>query len=246
MPPALAMRMLRQAAVALSAVHEVGLVHRDIKPDNIYLVGPIDHPTHVKVLDFGMAHAVDHGHDDNSTSILGTAQYMAPEQILVEPVDARTDVYGLGVVLFRAVTGHLPFDDVKNKHQLLRHQLFSPVPPASWLHEEISPALEALIHRATRKSPAARFADMAQLVDAFDRALAAADECGSDDVASSWGSGAGDDGQAADDQALIDPDVYVPMSAKGQKAAQVLAIEFGIYSRPQRSWPPHERNPQQG
>lgn len=232
MPPALAMRMLRQAAIALSAVHDAGLVHRDIKPDNIYLVGPIDHPTHVKVLDFGMAHAVDHGHDDNSTSILGTAQYMAPEQILVEPVDARTDVYGLGVVLFRAVTGHLPFDDVKNKHQLLRHQLFSPVPPASWLHEEISPELERLIHRATRKSPAARYADMTQLVQAFDRALAAADEFGEDAAALS--SSLVEDGS-------LDPDVYVPKSPKGQKAAQVLAIEFGIYSRPQRSWPPQDR-----
>ncbi len=229
MPKSMALHLLREAAVALSAVHRAGLVHRDIKPDNIYLVGKLDAPDSVKVLDFGMAHLVDDGHDDSSTSILGTAQYMAPEQILVEPVDARTDIYGLGVVLFRAVTGHLPFDDVKNKHHLLRHQLFSPVPPASWLDDDIHPALDRLIHRATRKAPGARFSTMTEVVTAFDAALA---DAHADEEEPSPPSG------PQDSLALADPDVYVPSTEKGRKAAEVLAVEFGIYSRPQRTWPP--------
>ncbi len=231
MPIEMAVTLMREAAVALSAVHKAELIHRDIKPDNIYLVGSIDAPCSVKVLDFGMAHALDEGHDEESTSILGTAQYMAPEQILVEPIDARTDIYGLGVVLFRALTGYLPFDDVKNKHHLLRHQLFSPVPPASWLKEEISPALERLIHRCTRKSPQARYETMDELVRAFDDAL----EAGAQSGAFVQDSAPKDPfGEISE----IDPDIYVPMTKKGRKAAEVLAVEFGIYSRPQRSWPP--------
>jgi serine/threonine protein kinase len=183
-----------------------------------------------------MAHAVDHGHDDNSTSILGTAQYMAPEQILVEPVDERTDVYGLGVVLFRAVTGHLPFDDVKNKHHLLRHQLFSPVPPASWLREDLSLPLERLIHRSTRKAPAARFANMQEMVAAFDRALEAEDVCQNELDDPAIAEDAAELALGLELQVPVDPDVYVPLSSKGQRAAEVLAIEFGIYSRPQRTW----------
>lgn len=235
MPAEMAVRLLREAAVALAVVHQAALVHRDIKPDNIYLVGPIDTPTHVKVLDFGMAHAVDEGHDENSTSILGTAQYMAPEQILVEPVDARADIYGLGVVLFRTVTGHLPFDDVKNKHHLLRHQLFSPVPPASWLHENISPALERLIHRCTRKAKAARFLSMDEVVSAFDQVVSAERDVEGDVLVGSHGHVLLTQAEAF---GLQDPDIYVPETDKGRKAAEVLAIEFGIYSKPQRSWPP--------
>ena len=235
MPSEMAVRLLREAAVALAVVHQAALVHRDIKPDNIYLVGPIDAPTHVKVLDFGMAHAVEEGHDENSTSILGTAQYMAPEQILVEPVDARADIYGLGMVLFRTVTGHLPFDDVKSKHHLLRHQLFSPVPPASWLHEHISPALERLIHRCTRKAKVARFSSMDEVVSAFDQVLSSDLEPDDEFPVSSRGLSllAG-----AETFSLQDPDIYVPQTDKGRKAADILAIEFGIYSKPQRSWPP--------
>jgi eukaryotic-like serine/threonine-protein kinase len=233
MPQELALRLLREAAVALAAVHRAGLVHRDIKPDNIYLVGPIDAPTHVKVLDFGMAHVLDDGHDDDSTSILGTAQYMAPEQILVEPVDARTDVYGLGVVLFRAITGHLPFDDVVNKHQLLRHQLFSPVPPASWLHEHIAPGLERLIHRCTRKAPHARYAAMDEVVKAFDDAARPLHF--EDDMPPS--SHGGMLVSPFEFSAFNDPDVYPPVTSKGKKAAELLAVEFGIYSKPQRTWP---------
>lgn len=217
MPVDLAVRLIREAAEALEAVHNAGIVHRDIKPDNLFLVGDVGRPEGVKVLDFGMARLQDEHHDENSTSILGTAQYMAPEQILVEPVDARTDGYALGVVLFRMLTGHLPFE-ANSKDALLRHQLFSPVPPVSWLAEDCPEMLENIVHQATRKSPHARFETMADLKSALDTFA------GLDDPPLSR--------RAPASVEPAEPDVYQPVSQRGRHVATVLAAEFGIYSRP--------------
>ena len=112
----LALKLVRDAAHALESAHASGVVHRDLKPDNLFLLGPIDAPEALKVIDFGMAELDAQRLPDQNTSILGTAQYMAPEQILVEGMDARTDIYALGVVLFRAITGELPFEAKKQKY----------------------------------------------------------------------------------------------------------------------------------
>ncbi len=218
-----ALPLIERACEALSAVHAAGVIHRDIKPDNLFLMGPIGAPTGIKVLDFGMARFADERADEHSTSILGTAQYMAPEQILVEPVDARTDVYALGVVMFRMLTGHLPFD-AKDKKDLLRHQLFSPVPPATWLTEDLHPALAQLIQRATRKSPDERPQDMNELLDVL-RAIRAQEipQTPQTDLESDFES-----------------DVYVPQTQRGKQAAEVLARGFGAYSRPHSPLPPEE------
>src|SRR5690606_36846880 len=166
-PVELAVELSRQAAAALAAVHRAGIVHRDVKPDNLFLVGVPDQPVALKLLDFGMARFDDERPSEDSTSVLGTAQYMAPEQILVEPLDARADVYGLGVVMFRMITGHLPFEG-KEPKELLLHQLFSSMPPPSWLAEDLDPRLEAIVLRATRKHPDNRFPSMDALVEALD------------------------------------------------------------------------------
>lgn len=205
--PELAVRLLREVTTAIEGVHAAGIVHRDLKPDNIFLVGPVGDPSHVKVLDFGMAQLNKEEYDENSMSILGTVQYMAPEQILVEPVDERTDVYALGVILFRMITGQLPFDTPDTK-DLVRHQLFSPVPPATWLVEELLPGLEAVIYRATRKNPEARYPDMKSFGAALDAVLGLAET-------------------EALRAAELDPDdVYRPKSEKGAQAAQVLGRAF--------------------
>ena len=214
----LAVRMMIEVGRALSAVHGANMVHRDIKPDNIFLVGPMGDPESFKVLDFGMARLSDESHNPDSTSILGTAQYMAPEQILVEPVDARTDVYALGMVLFRTVTGVLPFD-VDAQSDLLRHQLFSPVPPAGWLDETLPPAIEQIIQRATRKAPSARFASMDEMVAALEKFLVQAE------LPSSVRPSASPPPPKSD--------VYCPTTERGRQAAEVLAAGFGIYARPQ-------------
>ncbi len=220
--------LIREAVVALKAVHEAGVVHRDIKPDNLFLVGPVGEAQSVKVLDFGMARLKSEEYDEESTSILGTAQYMAPEQILVEPVDARTDIYALGVVLFRMLTGHLPFEG-NTKHDLLRHQLFSPVPPVSWLHDEVSEAVDRIVHKATRKCPAARFQDMHEMSEAIDGIFGEQKSPSSRRLPPVIPS---------PDPACPDPDVYKPVSVRGRQAATVLATEFGIYSRPHSPTPP--------
>ncbi len=222
MPVEESVRLIRDAVRALGAVHDAGIVHRDIKPDNLFLVGEIGSPSSIKVLDFGMARLSDEIYDEKSTSILGTAQYMAPEQILVEPVDARTDGYALGVVLFRMLTGHLPFE-AHSKNDLLRHQLFSPVPPVSWLHEEVPVTLERIIHKATRKAPDARFPSMRELQEALDGLL------GFEEPPNSR--------MLSTELPEANEDIYEPVSARGRHVASVLAAEFGIYSRPHNPTP---------
>src|SRR6185369_15871033 len=87
-----------------------------------------------------------------------------------DPVDARTDVYGLGVVMFRVFTGHLPFD-VETDLELLAHQMYSPAPPPSWLNEKIDPRIERIILRAMRKRPENRYQTMQEVVEDLERIL---------------------------------------------------------------------------
>ena len=116
------------AARGLAAAHALGIVHCDVKPENLFVVG---NERHVKVLDFDLSWMPDAPEHGERHVLRGTAKYMAPEQIVGDQVDARTDVYSLGVVLFRMLTGHLPFD-LELGATLLRHQVSSPIPPPSW------------------------------------------------------------------------------------------------------------------
>lgn len=214
--PDLALVLCRHAAAGLAAAHLEGVIHRDIKPDNLFLVGPLGDPYGLKLIDFGMAKlAVSRG-TSGSHLILGTMQYMAPEQIMVDPIDARTDVYGLGVVMFRLFTGHLPFDAV-DSDVLLSHQLFSTMPPPSWLAEAIDPRIEAVIMRATRKHPDNRYPSMEALLLDLDRLV-------------------GFRGVATDElhhpPLAVTPDAYDPKNPEGRKVAQMLARRFGTVPPP--------------
>lgn len=206
----LAMFLCRQAATGLIAVHRTGTVHRDVKPDNLYLVGPIGKPSTVKIIDFGMAKLPDNRNSlGDGRFVVGTLQYMPPEQVLADPVDARADVYSLGIVMFRLFTGHLPFD-VEAGLDLLGHQLFSPLPPPSWLNEAVNPSLESIILRATRKHPQNRYQTMAALLSDLD---------GID--------GTGREPTATAPERCVEPDEYVPLCARGQEIAEGLAQRFG-------------------
>lgn len=198
LPTELACRIARHTAQGLAAAHAAGIVHRDIKPDNLFLLGPLGDPFGVKIIDFGMAKLPKGRSSSGVHTVLGTIEYMAPEQVTADTVDGRTDIYGFGIVLFRLFTGHLPFETPQG-YDLLCHQLLSSVPPPSWIDGELEPYLDALIVRATRKHPDNRYPDMQALSLAFER-------------------------QAVQATSLtVDPDVYVPRNEKGREVAQLLA-----------------------
>lgn len=145
-------------ADALAAAHRAHIVHRDIKPANILLCDD----ARVMVTDFGIAKVRDDTDLTNTGTMLGTVKYLAPEQVESRPVDARTDVYALGVVLYEALVGRAPFvGDTAAATALARlHQ--SPPPPCAY-RRDVSPALDAVVMRALARRPEDRFATAADL-----------------------------------------------------------------------------------
>jgi eukaryotic-like serine/threonine-protein kinase len=167
--PDLVISLARGAARGLHAAHASGLVHCDVKPENLFAVEENRVRT-LKILDFDLAFvpgSESQADAEGPVFLRGTAKYMAPEQIVGDPVDPRTDVYALGVVMFRLLTGHVPFD-LELGTTLLRHQLGSPVPPPSWLNDRLDRRLDSVVVRATRKDPDNRYADMAELLSDLD------------------------------------------------------------------------------
>lgn len=210
MPLRTTLQLMRQAVLALAATHDAGVVHRDVKPDNLFLLGKRGAPTSVKLIDFGMAQ-LKHATPTTNPVVLGTAQYMAPEQILVESVDARTDIYGWGVVMFRTITGHLPFESEPTT-DMLRHHVFSTPPPASWLHDEVDSLVEDIVLKAMRKHPDNRYQSMAELLIDVDDALA-------------------ESRPARRTMPLkVTPDTYVPSSEQGREIIRLMARTYGQHA----------------
>jgi eukaryotic-like serine/threonine-protein kinase len=196
-----ALRIAREAARGLSAVHESGAVHQDVKPDNLFLCDERRHGVSVKVLDFGFATMAERGRD---AKVCGTLEYIAPEQVLAEAVDRRADIYGLGVVIFRMLTGELPFDACERRG-ILTHQLFSRIPPPSWLRDDLSADLDCLVSNAVRKHPDNRYGDMRELMSDLERALAGE--------------------RVAPLPLMVRPDRFAPSTELGRRAFSVLAAE---------------------
>lgn len=157
----LAVPLLARVASALAAAHAKGVIHRDVKPDNLYLIGEPGEAYDVRLLDFGMARLRKSTMTAAGMTV-GTAEYMAPEQGLSDPVDARTDVYGLGAVLYRTLTGELPFTANDEAEMLCKLVLLSPRPPEE-VNPEIEPDLAAIITAAMRKRPLNRYPSMEKL-----------------------------------------------------------------------------------
>lgn len=155
-----AIRIAVEIADGLAAAHAAGVVHRDVKSDNVFLVGPKGAPHTAKLLDFGLAE-IEAGQKAGMTGGIaaGTLSTMAPEQVLDDGVDGRTDVYGLGVVLFHALTGQLPFEG-PSPLVVLAHQVFSAAPPVSWIAEGLPPGVEQVVAAALRKNPDLRYPTM--------------------------------------------------------------------------------------
>jgi serine/threonine-protein kinase len=157
LPASRAVEIARQVARGLAAAHAAGIVHRDLKPANVMLLPD----GLVKVLDFGLAKARE-GSISTTGSMLGTAAYMAPEQIRSDPVDDRTDLWALGAVLYEMVTGRKPF---RGEHEAsLAHAIVhdDPAPPSSTGHD-VPPGLERIILTLLAKEPARRPASAAEV-----------------------------------------------------------------------------------
>ncbi|MFD6414969.1 protein kinase [Streptomyces sp. NPDC060194] len=154
MPADKALRITADVLAALEISHEVGLVHRDIKPGNVMMT----RRDVVKVMDFGIARAMQSGVTSMTQTgmVVGTPQYLSPEQALGRGVDARSDLYSVGIMLFQLVTGRLPFDADSPLAIAYAHVQEAPVAPSS-VNQALPPAVDALVARALRKNPNERF-----------------------------------------------------------------------------------------
>jgi serine/threonine protein kinase len=158
-------RVVRQVLDALSAAHRVNVIHRDLKPDNVMIAAD----GRAVIMDFGLSLSEDSRRVTRAGSVIGTPHYMAPEQIRGQGVDPRTDLYAIGVILFRMFTGRLPF--AGSIIEVLRGHLETPPPRPSELNPALPPLLETIVLTALEKDPARRFAsaeDFLQALDAFE------------------------------------------------------------------------------
>ncbi|MFI2607940.1 protein kinase [Kitasatospora sp. NPDC018619] len=176
MPAEEALKVTVGVLNALEASHDMGLVHRDIKPGNVMF----DRKGNVKVMDFGIARALESGVTSMTQTgmVVGTPQYLSPEQALGKPVDARSDLYSVGVMLFEMVTGQLVFDGDSAFSIAYKHVQEEP-PAPSTLNRAITPEVDAFVARALRKDPAHRFQSAAEMRDEAERLIAAAKGGGS-------------------------------------------------------------------
>jgi len=156
---------LKQIAQALDYAHQQGIIHRDLKPGNIML----DENGNAYLSDFGIARVL--GSDLTGSMIIGTPAYMSPEQANGLPIDGRSDIYSLGVVVFELLTGRGPFQAETPMAILLKH-ISEPLPSIRELRHDIPESVERVIRQATEKDPDARYSSASEFADAFSAAIA--------------------------------------------------------------------------
>ncbi|WP_437684750.1 serine/threonine-protein kinase [Sorangium sp. So ce176] len=170
MPPQAAVEYVLQACEALAEAHAAGIVHRDLKPANLFLTRRADGSPCVKVLDFGISKVAPSGSDPritDTTAVMGSPLYMSPEQLKSSrDVDARTDIWSLGVILFELLAGEPPFDGATMPQLCVAIMQGVPRPLAA-LRADVPPGLEAVILRCLEKTPERRFRDVGELAAAL-------------------------------------------------------------------------------
>ncbi|MFF0745077.1 protein kinase [Streptomyces sp. NPDC004111] len=168
MPADKALKITSDVLAALETSHEMGLVHRDIKPGNVMMTKR----NVVKVMDFGIARAMQSGVTSMTQTgmVVGTPQYLSPEQALGRGVDARSDLYSVGIMLFQLLTGRLPFEADSPLAIAYAHVQEEPVAPSS-INRSVPPAVDALVARALKKNPNERFPSAAAMADECARVL---------------------------------------------------------------------------
>jgi CheY-like chemotaxis protein len=156
----------RQILSGLGAVHRHGIAHRDLKPANVFLVAAGDGVPHAKILDFGVSTAILPGAGPGDRRIVGTPAFLSPEQVLGEAIDARADLWALGVSLYQMLTGRLPFE-TGSFDALMGEIVTRDPPPPSALQGGIGPALDRVVMRALAKRREDRFPDAAAMLAAL-------------------------------------------------------------------------------
>ncbi len=179
LPEARAVNIARQITMALGAAHHAGIIHRDVKPENVFLVHGRDRDDFVKVVDFGISTVVrregeDVGRLTSTGMVLGTPFYMSPEQARGdEDVDQRIDIYAIGVILYECLTGEVPFRAANYLAIAARILNFVPVAPRLLRPElRISEAIESVVTRAMSRRREDRYSTMEELAADLDRVLA--------------------------------------------------------------------------
>jgi tRNA A-37 threonylcarbamoyl transferase component Bud32 len=153
----------RKVCQGLAAAHERGVIHRDLKPENVHLVGSPERPE-VKVLDFGLSRFMEGtgSHVTRTGIVMGTPAYMAPEQARGERADSRVDIYGVGAILYSALTGHAPFEEDSPQQAILKVMSAEPERPRA-LAPNIPEELELVVQRAMAREPYERYQTMEEL-----------------------------------------------------------------------------------
>ena len=212
LPPARAGKILKQSADALASAHDLGIVHRDLKPDNIMIVQGRDGSDIVKVVDFGIAKAVagdEAGQKVTKTGlVVGTPEYMSPEQLSGDKLDGRSDIYSLALVFYRMLTGVLPFQADSAQETMIKRLTDDPMPLETARPDIVFPAkLQAVLDKALARMPSERYANATQFGKDAEAAVAGLEPAAR----------AGTHAESAATQ-LMDPEAALKAIPKKQKA----------------------------
>jgi tetratricopeptide (TPR) repeat protein/TolB-like protein/predicted Ser/Thr protein kinase len=155
--------IFRQICEGLAAAHDKGVLHRDLKPQNIM----VDSESHVYVMDFGLAKANDQSGLTQTGAVMGTPEYMSPEQVKGEPLDLRSDIYSLGMILYQMITGRRPYDE-GSAYEIMMRRLKNPPPPAGEIRPDIPCYLLRILDRCIEIDKNLRYGSLREVIHDLD------------------------------------------------------------------------------